>query len=419
MPTQKSNLTYSTKVEQDYRIFFLFMTFVLAGMYVLSIVQNPNLHQFWPAALFTALMVIHILLHWSVIAIIQTPARQTWYILGQGLLAFAITHLSGNTGMIFSLYMALIGESIGYLGLTRWGLLSTVYFLSLSVINFSLSNNANFATAMFWVLTAVPVVIFIGMYVTLYLRQTEAREKAQALADELEAANRQLSEYAARVEDLTITAERERMARELHDTLSQGLAGLTLQLEAADAHLAQQRPEKAREIIAQAMQKAREALSDARRVISDLRENNLGELGDSLRREVDRFQAATGLPCAFHADATPHLPDPVKETVLRTVSEALTNIARHAQASEAAVNLSVKPVLNRADSGAAEAPVLSAAEALTITIKDNGLGFDPQNIPSGHYGLLGIRERIRLIGGTLTLDTAPQKGTILTIEIPI
>lgn len=408
MPGTKANPTHPSKVEQDYRIFFLFMTIVLVGMYVVSIVTNPKLHQFWPAALFTVLMIIHILLHWGVINIIRTPARQTWYILGQGLLAFGITHISGNTSMIFSLYMALIGESIGYLGLTRWSLLSTIYFLGLSVVNFIISTNANFATALFWVLTAIPVVIFIGMYVTLYLRQTEAREKAQALADELETANRQLSEYAARVEDLTITAERERMARELHDTLSQGLAGLTLQLEAADAHLAQQRPEKARAIISQAMQKAREALADARRAISDLRENHFEELGDSLRLEVDRFQAATGIPCAFHADSIPPIPDTVKETILRTVSEALTNIARHARASEATVILSVKP-----------APSEAEAQAIELIIKDNGAGFDPNNIPSGHYGLLGIRERIRLIGGVLNLDTAAQKGTSLRVVIPL
>jgi NarL family two-component system sensor histidine kinase YdfH len=379
----------------------MFMTLVLAGMYFSSLAQNPALRQFWPATLFTVLMATHIVIHWMVIRIIEKSSRQVWYILGQGLLAFVITSLSGNSGMIFGLYMALIGETIGFLGLSRWSLLSTVYFLGLSVVNFILFTDFNLTTALFWLLTAIPIVIFIGMFVTLYLRQNDAREKAQALATELEAANRQLSEYAARVEDLTITAERERMARELHDTLSQGLAGLTLQLEAADAHLAHQRPEKAREIIAQAMQKAREALADARHVISDLRENNLGELGDALRREVSRFEAATSLPCAFHTDSTPHLPDPVKETILRTVSEALTNIARHAQASEASVKLSVKE--NR----------------LEIEIKDNGIGFDPQNIPSGHYGLLGLRERTRLIGGVLTLDTAPQKGTILTIEIPI
>jgi len=127
----------------------------------------------------------------------------------------------------------------------------------------------------------------------------------------------------------------------------------------------------------------------------------LGELGDSLRREIDRFEAATGIPCTFHAEQTAPLPDSVKETILRTVSEALTNIARHAQASESAVNLTANE------------------QTLTVTIKDNGLGFDPQNIPSGHYGLLGIRERIRLIGGTLTFDTAPGKGTIIIIELPL
>ena len=77
------------------------------------------------------------------------------------------------------------------------------------------------------------------------------------LLAELETANRQLTEYAARVEDLTIAAERQRMARELHDTLSQGLAGLILQLEAADAHLAANRPERARGILEQSMEKAR------------------------------------------------------------------------------------------------------------------------------------------------------------------
>lgn len=387
------------RVEQDYRIFFVFMTIVLVIMYVVSLINNPLLRNFWPAALFTFLMTAHILLHLAAYIIIQTPARTALYIAGQGIIAFAVVELAGNIGMIYALYMALIGESIGILGLTRWGALATLYFLALSLVNFIHFTGPE--TALFWVAGTIPTVIFVGLYVSLYQRQMEARQKAQTLASELAAANRQLSEYATRVEDLTIAAERERMARELHDTLSQGLAGLILQLEAADAQLGRQNSEKARQIIAQAMQKAREALAEARRVISDLRENDLGELGDSLRREVDRFQAATGLPCAFHAEQTPHLPDTVKETILRTVSEALTNIARHAQASEAAVTLTVKE------------------QTLTISIHDNGIGFDPQNIPSGHYGLLGIRERIRLISGQLTLNSAPGKGTILTFHVPI
>jgi NarL family two-component system sensor histidine kinase YdfH len=394
-------LISSLKVEQDYRIFFIFMTLVLAGISILTLVQTPALHQFWLAAIFIILVAIHILLHWLVVRIVESPSRQTWYILGQGLLAFVITQISGNTGMIFSFYMALIGETIGFLGITRWGLLSTVYFLGLSMVNFVLFTDSNLSTAIFWIITAIPLVLFIGMYVTLYLRQSEAREKAQALAAELEAANRQLSEYAARVEDLTIAAERQRMARELHDTLSQGLAGLILKLEAVDANLSHNRSEKAHAIISDAMLQARATLADARRAIDDLRQTTQDDFETSLRLEISRFTDATGIPCVFHADSTPPLPDPVKETIIRAVAEGLTNTARHARATEASVNIVATPT------------------GIEVCIKDDGAGFDPGNIPSGHYGLIGLRERVRLVGGQLSIESISQKGTILTIQIPI
>lgn len=403
--------TTLTSVERDPRLFTWFLTLVVFVIYIWALTANPFLRQPLTFIPFTLLVAVHVLLHWQIEKIIVNPRVFPAYTLIQGGLAFAICWLAGLEAMVFTLFMALIGESVGMFGLTRRAILASAFFLTLTM--FSLNQITNLVAAGWSLLGIIPILVLTLIYTILYKRQAEAREQAQILAAELESANRQLTEYAARVEDLTIAAERERMARELHDTLSQGLAGLTLQLEAADAHLAQNRPEKARQIIAQSMQKAREALADARNAISNLRENHLGELADSLRREVDRFQAATGLPCLFHADSTPHLPDTVKETILRTVSESLTNIARHAQASEAAVTLFVNQALSGAALGAVEAPVL------TVTIQDNGIGFDPNKIPSGHYGLLGIRERIRLIGGQLTLASAPGMGTTLTIHVPI
>jgi NarL family two-component system sensor histidine kinase YdfH len=400
-----------TGVERDPRLFTWFLTLVMGIMYTVSLLEKPALRLPAPLAVYTILFIVHTLLHWQIEKIFEKPKLLFAYVLVQGGLGFAISWMAAHEAVTFAIYMALFGEAIGMFGLTRRGLLATIYYFTLAFI--SIQQVLTTIPPALLAITAIPILIFVVIYVVLYRRQTDAREQAQTLAAELEAANRQLTEYAAQVEDLTIAAERERMARELHDTLSQGLAGLILQLEAADAQLGRQNPEKARQIIAQAMQKAREALADARNAISNLRENNMGELEDSLRREIDRFEAATGIPCVFHAEQTPHLPDTVKETILRTVSESLTNIARHAQATEAAVALSVNQSLSGADSGEVEAP------ALTVTIKDNGLGFDPGNIPSGHYGLLGIRERIRLIGGQLTLDSAPGKGTILIVEIPI
>jgi two-component system, NarL family, sensor histidine kinase YdfH len=387
------------KVEQDYRIFFAFMTLVLIGAYVLSFIQNAALRQFWYAASFTLLTSVHILLHWSVISIVQTSKHRTLYVIGQGILAFVITYLSHTTGMIFGLYMALIGETIGFLGINRRGILATLYYLALSLINFVLLTDLS--SALRWLITVIPIIIFIGMYVTLYLRQAEAREKAQQLASELEAANHQLSDYAARVEDLTIINERQRMARELHDTLSQGLAGLILQLEAADAHLTNQRHDKAQSIIGNAMGQARTTLAEARRAIDNLRQPILDDLDSALRFEISRFTEATGIPILFHTDQIPLLPDPVKETVIRAVTEGLTNIANHAQAQHVEVKVGMKD------------------QNLWVTIQDDGQGFDTSAIPSGHYGLLGIRERVRLVNGSFEIQSEKGKSTILKIEIPI
>jgi two-component system, NarL family, sensor histidine kinase YdfH len=386
--------------DQDYRVFFVFMTLVMIGMYILALVENPALREPGPAILFTGLMVLHAALHWMLVLspILHTPVRRLFYILGQGLLAFTITYLAQNIGMVFALYMALIGEVLGFLGLSRWSLLAALYYLSLSLINFLLLNDMG--GALFWLLTIIPVVIFVGMYVTLYLRQAEAREKAQALAEELESANQQLTQYAAEVEDLTIANERQRMARELHDTLSQGLAGLILQLEAADAHLTNNRQEKAQAIIANAMVQARATLADARRAIDDLRQPLPDNLDSALRMEVSRFMSATGIPVDLHLDLTP-LPDPVKETVIRATAEALTNIGHHARAQHVEVDVQVKEA------------------ELSITVKDDGVGFDPSAIPSGHYGLLGIQERVRLVNGCFEIKSAAGIGTTLMLQIPL
>ena len=109
----------------------------------------------------------------------------------------------------------------------------------------------------------------------------------------------------------------------------------------------------------------------------------------------------TGIPCIFHSDQTPPLPDPVKETVLRSVAEALTNIVHHAQAANVAVDVGMKD------------------KSLLVTIQDDGQGFDASAIPAGHYGLLGIQERVRLVNGSFEIQSDKDKGTTLKIQIPL
>ncbi len=383
--------------------FFIFSTVTLVGIGVWSVLDSPALRS--PARLipFLILMPVHIVLYWVVGFLVEKTSRVVVYLIVQGGLAFALNLLGQNIVLILSLYMAMIGISIGALRLTRWGVGFILFYLSLSLVNYV--DLMGWSNAIWWAAAIFPTSIFVGLYVLLYMRQAEARENAQALLAELEGANRQLADYAARVEELTLANERQRMARELHDTLSQGLAGLILQLEAVQAHLGSGRTERAGAIIQQAMLQARATLADARRAIGDLRQAQPGErdLAGAVREETERFSAATGLPCRLEINLAAPTPPDLTEAVRRVVAEGLTNIARHARASTCQVVLT------------------GAGGWLEARIVDDGVGFDPAaaETAAGHYGLLGMGERARLAGGTLSVTSRPGAGTTIILRLPI
>ncbi len=383
--------------------FFLLVMLALIFLYAITLFTLPATRQLPVLIPFTILMIIHAMLHWTSILFMRKQNGTLLYLGVQGALAFSMTVIAGSSALSYGLYMALIGESIGMLRKPFYKAAAVIALVSLSAISVLLvAREQNLVT---WMFIILPMTLFVVIYTTLYGRESEARQKAQSLAEELEAANRQLGEYAGEIETLTLANERERMARELHDTLAQGLAGLILQLEAADAHLSSGRAERAQAIVQQAMGRARTALAEARRAIDDLRsgERTPDALERSLRSEVEHFSQATGIPCELTLSLPEALPVELEDPVCRLVAEGLTNVARHAQASRAWVR--IQPL----DAG------------LEIVIGDNGRGFDPEQETArpGHYGLLGMRERARLAGGSLAVETAPGKGTILMLTLPV
>jgi NarL family two-component system sensor histidine kinase YdfH len=386
-------------LEHDYRVFLWFLTLSTAGVYIWTIIDTPSLLQ-QPLVVATSslLLIINIGLHWFTDKIYKTPRLLVGYFVVQGALAFTITVMSKVMVMNYALFLALVGECIGMFGLTRRGLLGCAYYLALSLAAFAVLTGLQ--GAVWWLVGAVPAVVFVSIYVILYNRQTDANNRARELLAELETANQQMSAYAAQVEDLTIAAERQRMARELHDTLSQGLAGLILQLEAADAHLAHEHPDKARQIVQQTMAQARVTLGEARRAIDDLRHAAAPTLEETVRQEIDRFSAAAGIPCALEIDLPAGIPDVQRDAIARIIPEALTNIQQHAQAAQAQVKL------------------CGEEDGLRLEISDDGMGFDASATPPGHYGLIGMRERTRLAGGTLEIESRPGAGTRLLICFP-
>lgn len=399
--TMQTNSTPElSKVERDLRLFVWFMTLVIAGIYVYALIYVQSVRQPVTLVVFTGLTLVHIVLHWQLGKIIAFPRKITLYVFVQGLLAFLMLLMAKNLIITILLYMILLGEAIGMFGLTRRSLLAGTYYLALMTIN--LVNLSGWAGLGSLLLSTIPMLVFVIIFVSLYMRQNEAREKAQSLAIELETANQQLADYAAQVEELTLTAERQRMARELHDTLSQGLSGLVLQLEAIKAHLEVGGEARALAIIDQSLARARSTLADSRAVIDDLRASPAG-LPEAMRSKAERFTQATGIPCELSLilrDSAVQLN--TGDHLLRVLNEALANVTRHAQASHVWVRLEAKN------------------NHLELEIQDDGQGFDPEIVTGvGHYGLLGMRERARLVGGTLEIESGIGQGTRICLVVPI
>lgn len=363
--------------------------------------------------IFTLLMVLHGILHWIVL-FKRRSQRFLWpYFLLQTLCICLIYFVSGsNNELVMGLCLTLAIEALILLKQRNQIIVLTVGYLLLGLAfegqyMLTLLQNGQTTKALAFtpkllnaLVNGATFIPFVCTSAILYMQQTRAYQRNQALLHELETAHIQLEDYAARVEDLTLTTERQRMARELHDTLVQGLVGLTMQLETINSLLLKQRCEQARTIVQQATTRARTTITTARAVITDLRTETppTVDIRVAIQAEAEHFTAATGIPCT--CELPTKLPGEYYEHLLRLISEGLTNIARHAQASQVWIK-----------AGAAHA-------VLTLEIGDNGIGFEPALITGGHYGLLGLRERARLMNGQLLLCSEPGKGTTIRLSLP-
>lgn len=276
-----------------------------------------------------------------------------------GVVAVAITQAGAQSG-------GLPPDDLGQTGL----------FLALLVINGGLAT------------------IFLRMAVE-YEERNEDLVRLNADLQRAVAENEALqAELVSRARDDGVTQERQRLAREIHDTIAQSLAGIVTQLEASVGGERQQR----------ALELAREALREARRSVLDLappalEEATLPAALESLARDrgpgagVQAEVTITGDPVPLHPE--------VESTVLRVSQESLTNTAKHARASRVGVTLSY------------------AGDEIVLDVRDDGVGFDPRR-PVGRsaFGLRGMRQRVERLAGTLTLESSPGSGTAVSVRLP-
>lgn len=210
------------------------------------------------------------------------------------------------------------------------------------------------------------------------------------------------------VETLFQTAvieERNRLAREIHDTLAQGFAGILLHLEAAHGSDKTAR-QNAAECLARARELAKSGLEDARRMLLGLRPKSLegARLPDALRQLAERFSRECGIQCTFHMNGRMHkLREDVEDELYRVVQEALCNARKHSRARSVSILLSYK------------------SGGVVLAIRDNGQGFAMTEHRAGThgFGLPTMCDRARRLGGKMDINTAPGTGTELKMTVPL
>lgn len=220
----------------------------------------------------------------------------------------------------------------------------------------------------------------------------------------LERANRELAYYASTLEQLTVSRERNRMARELHDTLAHTLSGIAVQLEAAQS-LWKESPDEAQAMLTRSLAMTRSGLTDTRRALQDLRAAPLEELGleAALRSLATESTERAGLSLDWQVPSPlPKLPPNVEQGIYRIAQESFENIVRHAGASSLRVATSAQP------------------DELTLSIADDGQGFDSNEVDDdGRFGLRGMRERAEMMGGELTVSSVAGQGTTVELKVKV
>ncbi len=212
---------------------------------------------------------------------------------------------------------------------------------------------------------------------------------------------------------VAVLEERQRLAREIHDTLAQGFTSIVMHLEAAEGALPGDLATVQRHLN-QARDMARTSLEEARRLVWALRPKPLEQapLPEALARVVERWSRESGIPADVTVTGTPAPLRPEAEvTLLRAAQEALTNVRKHARASRVTVTLSYMDDL------------------VVLDVQDDGVGFDPAAEPpasseppgglGGGFGLRAMRERVTRLGGQLLIESAPGEGTTVVVEVPV
>ena len=245
--------------------------------------------------------------------------------------------------------------------------------------------------------------LVLGMYGRAIRRTELARARSEELRAELENANRRLRVYADQAEESAAAQERTRLARDLHDAATQTVFSMNLTAEAARMALARD-PERVPQLIDRLQELCREALGEMRALIRELRPPTLAEEGlvKALERYVATRERRDGMRVALSVSGEDGCGPDGREVLYRAAVEALNNVVKHSGVTEARLELAF------------------GGEEAILTVKDSGRGFDPEaSRQPESFGLLSMRERAEVLGGSMAVRSSPGHGTVVEVRLPL
>jgi signal transduction histidine kinase len=332
------------------------------------------------------------------IAFPEVPLHKLLYIIAEFALIFLLT-LKGNISLFQLLFIILVIRNCVMLeGRPRSVVTGIALFSVLICISDRMRSQSLLVqidpdrTLLYWVGFLIMlglVFLFLQLLVESALSERKSRE-------ELLIANTRLREYATQIEEFATVQERNRIAREIHDSLGHSLTGFNLHLAAA-LQLLQSDPDEAKQLLLEAKQLGAAALKDVRASVSALRSEPLEgrSLKSAMQSLVDEFQRSTGIAARTDIDnlidSDRNISPQLKTIVYRIVQESLTNISKHSEASFVNISCQLKN------------------QDLEIVIEDNGKGFDIAQNVSG-FGLQGMQERVTAVSGNLEIATSRGNG---------
>lgn len=371
------------------------------------------------AVLFAAFFVLLFIEPW----LTQRSTRYTHvYLFAQSVIVTAVSLLTPNVDYFATLIIVLVIQALAIfpfdVGL-RWVVALTVLMTILMIYGHPIDQGLPLAVIMSM------IYLFIAAFVAVASEADRAREDAESARKEsdrllselrttheqLKASAAQLQAYAEQAEELAVTRERHRLARDLHDSVTQSLFSLTLFTQAALERAEVGDLHRVKQSLARIADTAQRGLKEMRLLVYELRPLALADAGlvGALQQRLEAVEGRSGVHTRFLVEPSGdvELPAELEEELYRITQEALNNTLKHANASSVTVTLAVTPSATN-------------GQHLQLEVADDGCGFDPQTVGAkGGLGLTSIRERVASMGGELNVISSPGQGTVLRVDVDL